>query len=369
MSNMLLYMYDRGGKLVKERIIRRINIFYIVAFTIAFLSFSMGYSAIHSEKNRLQRYDGETNKSLSIRCDELYSSNIKNILKEDKISFQLMYPLSDSDSNKQYDLITDIKVDGINRLGDLRYGRYLNENDYEREESIAVFSSSITSESEYSVKVINEETTEEILFKEIGRTFDTEAYLNVSNKDFFKIVGTENLVEKPIVMIISGEKKEIDKSISKLKKYVDGMEGDNLVEVYSYNTKDIERETHEMFFSFILILLIITINSITISYLWVEDNKKELVVRKVCGANNIQLTKIFFGKLLTNAIVAVFIAITLQYICVILFKGMMLDIDIRISFLNLCTTIITSIGVSFIASLPAFIYIGQVQPSIILKGE
>lgn len=345
------------------------NVFFIIAFTFAFLAFSMGYSALSSQKEKLLKYDSATNKSLRILGENIKSDEIVNAIKDKAVTIQLRRSLTDKKDNSIYEVTTEIKSDGFTRIGDLRYGKYLSKEDYNSDSNIGVFSNGLNSEDSFNIINNQLDGGKEYVIKEFGRTFDTESYIDVTNGIFFKIANTKEIGDGRTLTIISGKNAEILSAIESIKEFVKDKDKNSNIEVYDFQVKDIETEGKAMFQMSFLIIVITIVNSISISYLWVEDNKRALTIRKVCGANNSALTKIFFGRLIVMAMISVCIALLLQYIIGIIFKGIFFNLDIRITLNNAIISFMVSIGVAFLSSLPALFYINKLQPATILKGE
>ena len=343
--------------------------FFIFAFTLAFLSFSMGYSSLNSQNEKLKKYDGKTNKYLSIKSRGINHEKLIESIKDLKVTVQLRHTLINTKNNSSYEITTQIKGDGFSRLGDLRYGDYLSNNEYNSEEEIGVFSNVLTKEKIYTI--IDEAAINEmgIDIKEKGRTFDTDMYLDVPNKVFFRVAKTNDLGSGLINIILSGKEKEVSEGIKDIKSYVSEMDSYGIVDVYEFQTRDIGTDGKRMFQVSFLIIIITILNSISISYLWVQDNKKELTIRKVCGAKNKDLAKIFFGRLISISTISVIISVILQIVIDLLCKGVFYNLDIRLSFSNIIASFIFSFGVTFISSLPAIFYIQQIKPVSMLKGE
>ncbi|MGG7178286.1 ABC transporter permease [Clostridium paraputrificum] len=344
------------------------NLFFLFAFTAAFLAFSMGYSALNSQQEKLKKYDGETNKVILLTSNGVTGDDINRILNDKKITIQLRYGLNDKlNDNMWYEITTEIKSDSFTRVGDLRYGNYLSNEDYNGDKNIGVFSNRLTKSKNFTVRNDTLLVPVEIDITEKARTFDTEAYIDIPNKLFYKLTGSNYVDNGQIPIVISGDKSEIDSSINLLKSFVLEKNNEALVDIKNYTVQDIESESTLMFQSSFLILVITVVNSISIAYLWVQDNKKDLAIRKVCGAGNIELLKIFFGKLILIALVAVTTSLVIQFIIGQVFKGMFLNLDIRLSLSNIFISLIASVGVSLISSIPALVYINKVQPIEILK--
>lgn len=343
------------------------SIFFICAFTLAFFMFSIANSAISSQNKRLQKYDGKTNKAITIKCKEGISQDtITDLLKDDKVTIELLNYVF----NKDYILTTHIKNDGFIRLGDLRYGEYLSKEDYSGEEAVGVFSSAIKSTDHFNISYYDDYDVEKnIEIKEIGKTFDVEAFLDIPNKLFFKLSKTNDVISNNFIMVFSGEEEEINNAIDKFKGYIINRDPESVVDVYNYNINDIEMDGRGMLEATMIIIFITILNAISISELWVKENRKELIVRKVCGAKNIELVKIHFKRLSLLSAISVLIAIGLQLAVELIFKGVFLNTDIRININNFLFTFMLSIVVAFISSIPSLIYITKVEPASMLRGE
>lgn len=351
--------------------LRTTTIFFILAFTFAFFTFSIGNSALSSQKNKLAKLQGDKNRKLQVQANEIITTDdIVDILNQNKVTIQLEREVVvQEDRSKNFLITTEIKNDGFSRWGDLRYGEYLSTEQYLGEESIGVFSSSISKDDNFELKYISENTEETVDIKAIGKTFDIERMIDVPNDIFFKIVG-DNIVNSGSFSInLSGKEAELDKSIKAVKDYIIKIDPQAEVKGEGIIIGDTSKEAKQMFIASILIIAITIINSISIASLWIEDKRKELVIRKVCGAKDMTLAKLFLGRLFVVSIISVVLAIIMQWIISIIFKGVFLNMDIRIRFNNIAYSFVLSIGVAFLTSIPALKYISEIQPTEMLRGE
>lgn len=334
---------------------KRIFIFFIIAFTLTFLVFSMGKSALDSQNRRIAKYNNEKNKIVGVTSNyNLKAEELSELLKEIEVTIQLNY-LSDI-SGEMYLVTTNVKEDGFSILDDLREGKYLTSNDYKSDDLVGVFSTTVSKEDKIKLEYRDEEgSLKSVQIKKIGQTFSVERTIDVPNKVFYKLTQTNNLADKNITMVFSGEREEID--------------GNSKVDITSWEVPNKNDSGKELFNAALLIILITIVNSFALTSLWVMKNKKELVIRKVCGAKNIDLLNNFFGKLIPIATLSVVIAVIIQYIISTSFKGIFLNFDIRVNASNLFYTLVLSFGVAFITSLPALYYISKVQPANLLKEE
>lgn len=348
---------------------KRIFIFFIIAFTLTFLVFSMGKSALDSQNRRIAKYNNEKNKIVGVTSNyNLKAEELSELLKEIEVTIQLNY-LSDI-SGEMYLVTTNVKEDGFSILDDLREGKYLTSNDYKSDDLVGVFSTTVSKEDKIKLEYRDEEgSLKSVQIKKIGQTFSVERTIDVPNKVFYKLTQTNNLADKNITMVFSGEREEIDKSISLIESYIKEIDGNSKVDITSWEVPNKNDSGKELFNAALLIILITIVNSFALTSLWVMKNKKELVIRKVCGAKNIDLLNNFFGKLIPIATLSVVIAVIIQYIISTSFKGIFLNFDIRVNASNLFYTLVLSFGVAFITSLPALYYISKVQPANLLKEE
>ena len=270
--------------------------------------------------------------------------------------------------NEEYDVFvtTCIKSDGLNRLGDLREGEYLTKEDYGSDKLIGVFSSILAGDEKFLLKNMNGDSIE---VGKKGSTFDTGRSIDIPNKIFFKITGQDTISNKNLEIVISGEDEEVKSSISNIRNYIKALDKDGQVNDYDYTDDDVSDAANQMIRASYIIIFITVINSISIAYLWVNDNKKEIIIRKVCGAKSINLVGTFFGRLVVIALISVVIALGLQWFLGTVFKGVFINLDIRLSLNNIQYSLLFSVGVAILSSIPAFHYISELQPAELLRGE
>ena len=131
-------------KLLESLIKRKtITIFFILAYTFAILTFSIGKSAITSQIIKNKNYNKLNNQLISFEnCNiDITSEELLNILKDEDISIILF--------NYQYmhdntiELTTELKSDGFFYAPDIKTGEYFSKDDFHSTEPIAIFSPTI----------------------------------------------------------------------------------------------------------------------------------------------------------------------------------------------------------------------------------
>lgn len=348
----------------KKIIFTGAGIFFIVAFTLSFLAFSIGNSAINAQNKRLSRYTGDNNHIIQVFTNYNFTNEeMVELLKEQKITIQLSSNIIIED--KVGKVTTELKSDGLSRLCDLRYGHYLSKDEYLSDENMGVFSTGVTNKKKFTLRNIYDSSIIPIEVEEIGKTFDTSITVDVPNNIFFSLLTSDDFVE----IIFSGEPEEIKEAVDKLDMFLKEKDTDSIVGDYELPIDENEVAGKQMFGVSILIVIITILNSINICGIWVTDNKKELLVRKVCGATDFDLIKDFFIKLLCVSLISLCIAISTQEILAVVLKGVFLNIDIRLHMQNLIYSLIFSVGITLISSIPALYYIMRVQPAKMLNEE
>lgn len=345
------------------------TIFFIVAFTLAIFTFSIGNSALTAQKEKFAKLDSNKNKSIVLKTSQkITKDKLLDVVKDKNISIQLEKIIVLGNSEDNYFITTEIKHDGFSRLDDLRYGSYLSIEDYQSNEPIGVFSTALTKENNFEIKY-TKNALQTINISEKGRTFGTEKTIDVSNNNFFDIMGNPNFASQDFSIVLSGNKTEIEEAIKEIENYILSIDKDGIVDVYNVDFSDMRLVGSEMFKISIIIVIITIINSISISALWVKRSKKELTIRKVCGGTNYNLAAIFFKKLIIISLVSALIAVILQIAISNIFNGVFLNLDIRPRVDNIIYSFVLSIGVSLIATIPAFSYISKIQPVEMLRED
>lgn len=350
-----------------RKFVKIYTIFFIVAFTLGILAASIGNSAIINKRKSFDRNDINKNKSISFGQAKGFNINdVLNLLEKYKISACLNY----NNLEDMYSVKTIIQFDGLNLNDDMVSGEFFTENEFKNsEENKGVFSSVLTKENKFNMKYLDMGEINEITLDRKGKSFQLYNEVIIPQKLFYKTIKNKELDSGEYFITIHGEKKELDKVVEELTRFIRSKNSSNSVEIKSYVMTTNDDDAMFLYNISFLILIIIVINSISISYLWITDNKKELVLRKVCGARDRDLFKMFFSELMIISIISVIFAIIIQILMIVLTNGIIGTIDIRLSSNNIIYSAIISIITAFLAALPINSKLKKLEIVEMLKEE
>lgn len=349
---------------------KSIIIFFIISYTITILTFSVGISAINSQKLKIKKGSVEYNRSIVFdvkenveNVKEINSEDIIAILEKNNVSTILKRYKDDGIAVETY-----LTINGEFYKEDMKNGEYFTKEDFKSNKNKAVFSNTFIGEKAIDLVKDNGEI-ETIKFTNAEISYEKEAKMTIPVAMFKRFKGGINFNDMGLQLIINGEKVELEKTIKEIKSYIETNNKNHTVSVYDYMTFDRDEEWRALLRTTILIIFVTLINSIGIAYLWIESRKKEIVLRKVVGALNFDVTKIFFLELFKIAIISMFTAILSQFIISFLTGGYVLDMNIKMSFINIIASFVITIGTTLITSIPFLIYLMKVQPVEMLREE
>lgn len=248
----------------------------------------------------------------------------------------------------------------------MKKGQYFSKDELKYSKEKAVFSNTFLGEKVLDIK--NSDGTNEIInFDNINISYEKEPKITIS-KELFKDYGSGiNFNDPSLKIILSGESKDLENAIKNINEYLGSKS--IVMKVYDYMIYDRGVEWKALIKTTILIIFVTFINSIGIAYLWVQSRKKEIILRKVVGAFNFELGKLFFIDLLKIAAISMVIAIFIQGILAFANNGYILDMCIKLNFINIISSFIVTIGTTLITSIPFLIYLFKIQPVKMLRED
>lgn len=343
------------------------TIFFILAFTLGILTFSIGKSAITSKERNILRNDENKNKSITfIDTENIYLDDVLNLIKDNKVTVSLVRQVNE---NTVYNIKTIVKFDGLDMTDDMVTGEFLSKEEFEGDKDEGVFTSTLTKDDTYTIENINEYDNKDITIKRKGTSFEIYNEIIVPQRKFFEIVNSKNLSLAEYGFIVHGEDEEVKSTINKIEKFVKSKNKNNFITTAPYTMVNNNEEGEYLYSLSILIIVVIIVNSISISYLWVSKKKKELILRKVCGATDYDLFKMFFGELTILALISACLALIIQYILVKVTNGMIGTMDIRINLNNFTNSALVAIVTAYISALPSMLSIWKLELVDMLKEE
>lgn len=349
----------------KEKLIT--SIFFIFAFTIAVLCFSLSISVVNSYNDKLKRFDINKNKLIKMSDENVTYKELKESVEKNEVTVKITTNIFTEGGKYEYTIATYLNSKGIDTLGDLRTGKKLTGEEYVGSENIGLFSTGLTNENSFIVKLADKKTEVQVIEK--GKTFEGNKAIIVPIDLFFKITGVDEVSKEGYNIIVSGENDELASAIYNIETLVKSKNNKGEVVTLGVLVGDRRKEAKILLTSTIIVVLITLLNSTSLSRLWVENKKKELVMRKVCGAKNKDIFKLFYKEMLQLAGISTALAILMQLGISTVTNGVLFNLDIRLGFNNCFLSILVGVIVSLIVSLPALRYISKVQPIEMLREE
>ncbi|MEG1482442.1 ABC transporter permease [Clostridium sp.] len=353
-----------------ERIRENIKVymvFFIIAFTLGILAFSIGNSAIINKNKNIERNSIKKNKSIMFtETKEANLDEVLSILEKFKLTVCLV-----SDNLKDiYATKTIVDFDGTNLTDDMSSGNYFTKEEFvNSSKNEGVFSGVLTDENKFTIEYSENDGAKNIDISKKGQSFQIYSEVIIPQKLFFKLFSEKDLSKANYYITIHGDENEISKAISEINDFVKAKDSTNKIEVNPYVMTTNGEEAQFLYKLSFLIIIITIINSISISYLWISDKKEELVLRKVCGAKNKDLFKMFFFELTILALFAALIAIIIQFIMVQISGGMIGTIDIRLNIKSIIYSAGIAIISAYLATIPIYVKIKKLEIVAMLKEE
>ncbi|EOR26461.1 hypothetical protein A500_07796 [Clostridium sartagoforme AAU1] len=341
---------------------KSINMFFILAFTFTIITFSLGNSIILNQEELINKFSPDKNKIIVFKLEnDISISDVVGLIKDKEITVDLRF----YDNKSEAYIESEFIIKSFSTVGELKEGNLFNSEDYLSQNNIYIASSAFNEE-EVSLMGYGSERYE---FEKIGSFYDTTKRIIVPNDSFIKLLG-ENKINSPYLnIIISGEEESINSSIDILTKYIKEIDNKNNLEVFSYMKENRKVEAESLYKDSILIVIITLINSLTLSSLWVESRKKELALRKAVGGTSKQLMKLFFNEMFYISIISLILAFAIHYIVFIISGGYIENLSVAINIKGILYSMILTVIVAVIITLPSIFYLSGVRPSVILRGE
>lgn len=336
------------------------NSFFIISFTFAILTFSVGSSIVSNEKYLALKFNPSKNKELHFNVtSDIKISAITEILKNENITLKLYF----YDKDKHLQISTEFISNSFSLIPDMKSGNAFTLEDFNSSESIGISSSSIEDIS-LDLKGL---TTERTSINRTGTFYQLSNEVIVPKKTFLKLLNNHNINFSPLFCLISGEEKDVASSIALINNYIKELDSNNKLDSYGYIREDRSLESAALFQASIIIIIITLINSVILSSLWVESNKKEIALRKAIGAKDNDIFLMFFGELSALSFISAILALSIHYLITLVNNGYIFNLNISLNISTFIYSLILSIATAFIVALPVIKKVSKLQPSILLR--
>lgn len=335
------------------------TLFFIIAFTIGILIFSIGNSAIKAESNRFSK----DAKQISLKnYENLQFKDIKKVLKDSNLKISLRKP----NYNTGIGIETRYVPKGESLKLDMKTGKSFTEQELNDNGLNGIYSSRFDDEIEEYLP----EKDSKVKINKVATYYEADRIVIISNELFDKFY--DDMPISDVLILVTANDSSFYKLVNELEEKFKENKIENVKEgvVYMTDLQSSESPEAEALYKVSIMIFIITIiNSISISSLWVKNRKKEIVLRKVMGATDIDIAKIFFGELLIIAILSLILALAIQNILVLSTSGFIESMDLRPNIISFITSFIVAVVVSLATTIPSFMYISKIQPAEMLKED
>lgn len=340
------------------------NLFFIIAYTLVIIVFSISMSSLKIQNDKYKKYSPTNNTQLNFtECVNFTEDDLNKIVDTKAVSVLLKRHMPEG-----YTLETYKCTNGLYFMEDMKSGTYFEKDDFLNKSGEIVISinfdgipkvSYLTSDGETAVKEFNIS----------GVSYEKMPKALISYKDYKALFGDNFLADPTTQIIISGEEDTLKEVVAEINDSAKSKDVNNVVVVNDYMEFDLTAQAKGTMKVSLLIFVITFINSITLAYLWVEERKKEFIVRKVVGATNITLVKLFGKELLQLVTISAIISLISQGVLSLISGGYIYNIPIKISYYNIISIFGTAIVVLLITLIPFLYYLSKIQPNEILRGE
>ncbi|MGL5153278.1 MAG: ABC transporter permease [Clostridium sp.] len=343
------------------------SIFFGLIFTIIILTFSIGKSSLESQIDKYKRYNPENNKVINFgKTEGFTTSDLFTILDKENITVMTEKTLIESGIMiRTYPL-----TNGLYYKDDVKEGKYFDKGDYTTKSNEVIISSSVKDE-ELNQEYIDENgELKRIKLNKVGETYSTFREIIMPIPLYEKIGGKIDISDPTQVVVLSAkDESTLNEVIKNIEEKVNKANKDNELLVFNYMPYNVINEQKSME-NILLILFIITIiNTIAISGMLVNKRRKEIVIRKIVGASNFRIAGVFFGELFIIGVISMVLAVFIQGILSIIFNGYILNIKISLSATNFYSSILVTLGMTLITTIPFMFYISRIQPIEETRGN
>lgn len=342
-------------------------VFFLIAFSIAIFTFSVGKSATDSQKKAYLKYDPTKNKVLNFSKSEGYTLDmLKENLKKQNVSIMLVKKQDSSDVK----IKTYMQTNGLFTEETMLKGETLTKEDFEGNGD-KVIVSSIVKDDDLTLSYYNKDyKLQSKSLEKQGEYYDKEGVI-VMPYSLYKSIYEENDIKdinQKIVISAKGEY-ELDLAYKTVQEEAKKINASNVVKMSDYAAFNSSKESSLIKAVLILIVLVTMINSAGISTIWVQERKKEIIMRKIMGATDRDIAKLFFGELMAVSALSIVIALVVQFILVLITGGKLLNFDISMHLGNIIYSILITVAMALIVALPFYDDLKEIQPIEIIREE
>lgn len=353
----------------KNRKLNLITIFFCIAYTLIIFSFSVGFSIVENQKLIIEKNNPNTNKVIVITSNNIKLEDIIAIVNNEVITLNAQVDVN-LNKSESFKLTSNFINKRENLEDEIKIGEKFKKDDYTNKDNVAIFSSLMRLQDnkfKFSYADINGHIQEQQLISK-GITYGTESKVLVNNNVFMDYIINCGLLARDIKLKINADKEDLVQIQSDISSNLKKIDSSAVIEFIN-DFQDDNEESGMLFKITFSILLIILLNSINITGLWVEKRKREIGIRKAVGATNNDLVKLLFKELLTIAIFSLLLVLIIQFILIKIDFFILFNLQVKMYFKNFIYSLLLAIIVSALTCLPAYYYLFKLQIIDVLSEE
>lgn len=348
------------------------SIFFILAFTFSIFCFISAFTIIEAKTLYNKRYNSDNNKILSFNLSQsLPLNDFLTVIEKYDLTITLSkFIFEDIDKeNTGYELITKLKTNEYDSHNNMLTGNYFSNTQFANDEKIAL---TTINKKDVTLHFLSNNIKKEIPLNIIGTISGEARSIILPNKIFFDYLQTDDLSLNAFSISLSGSKDNIANaiaSIDKFSKTLVSLDNEPAISIYSPIMSNSTLEARFLILMTVLVVFITILNSIFLSSLWVENRKKELILRKVCGARNKDIFNLFLKELSLLTLISFILATILYFLLMFLTNGILFGMKLKLGLTSIIGTILVSIFTMYIVSIPSMKYISKLQIIDILRED
>lgn len=335
------------------------SIFYGISITIGLVLFMLASSSISNINKNFLKSEPSKNKVIQFEGEkDIQIKEILDELNKNKLTTCLAY----YDFDKNHILKTIVQFDGNDMSEDMSYGEFFTKEEFKNsDKSEGIYAVNLADKDEVSIS--NQKISKR------GKTYVPNGEIIIPEKLFYKNSKEEDLKlnNRGYLVTIHGNEKEIENGVKGLEKLINNKYKGTIMEVDGA-VSDVNGEETRLFKNLVFaVIVIVTLNLIGTSYLLIENRKKDLVIRKVCGATDEAIFKLYFKYLFKTTMISFLISIVIQFIIIKITGGTIGDIDIRFTSNTILYSFLICIAFIIINILPVYSKLTKIDLVELLK--
>lgn len=362
------------------------TILILFSYVISILIISIGTSSVvHIKQTALERTEGSPKNALVVNCSvsnkikfKQYIDTFNKINRKSNLIFLNMRSYID---NANKDMLFDVTGELFKEMPDWTYpllkGRYYNTKEVEKGSKVVLIGKDLEKyitnyKNEKSIKIDGEK------YKVIGIIGKNNKSTPWDSRLFMPITSISDLCKMELLengsfnFILHNTKNSTLDDCNNIKRNflnIDKQANFNVSELENKDDTIANIFGNNVFLIFIgiLIFVISLINTINITYYWINERKIEIGIRKAFGHTNLNISSLLFNEMLSIGIISCIISLSIQ--CILnLFFDKICNFSIKLTVENFIFAFIAVIIATFITSIIPIYKALKIQPIDILKS-